>query len=422
MKTIFTLFAIACMAASNFSYSQCSVGGNGIAANKNIQVNGDMTDWASILNDPDNITNDATPDSDAPISDVGRDFTRFAFTENISTLFLYFQRAGSVNNSVDIIFYVDVNNNGMMQTNEPVVAISWSGANGNAQIDIYNYMQIAAEGDPVSGDGSDMPGSLSLRVKLGNLGKGSTNGISVEVGIPFTDLYKMGATSNIDSLSPLDQFRFHVSSINGSVSSVPGSNSVNDNFGGCFSGFIVLPVKLVYLEGHTLKNTVALNWQIADNENAAAFEIEESSNGKNYKKLGTLNATIKRGSETYSFSTTLKYTKNYYRLKIIDKDKLAEYSKTIVLTSKNAGEPITVEINNPVYNDLVIKYQAVNEGSSVVTIYNSIGAKVYSKKEIFAKGSNTITIPNQYLRTRGVYLVDLTNQYNERITQKALKL
>src|SRR5688572_1499646 len=162
MKTILSLFVIVLMLTGD-TYGQCSVGGNGIVQVTDITVNGNMSDWSTILADVDNNTYDQTPDTDAPISDVGRDFTRFAFTENISTLFLYFQRAGSVNNSVDLLFYLDVNNNGLMQTNEPVIAISWGGSNGNAQVDVYNYTQVAAGGDPVSGDGSDMPGNLSLR-------------------------------------------------------------------------------------------------------------------------------------------------------------------------------------------------------------------------------------------------------------------
>lgn len=236
MKICTTLCVLLLLA--NSSFSQCSVGGNGVVVTSNITIDGNMSDWTTTLNDPDNITYDNTPDTDAPISDVGRDFTRFAFTENISSLFLYFQRAGSVNNSVDLLFYLDVNNNGLMETNEPVVAISWSGSNGNAQVDIYNYHQSSPSGDVVSGDGAKMPGTLSLRTRLGYLGKGSSNGVSLEVALPFTELYKAGTTSNTDSLATTEQFKFHISSINGSVGSVPGSNSINDNFGGCFSGFV----------------------------------------------------------------------------------------------------------------------------------------------------------------------------------------
>jgi hypothetical protein len=339
MKIIFTLFALAFMAVSKSSYAQCSVGGNGIVSNTNIQINGDVSDWSPILSDQDNITNDATPDTDAPISDIGRDFTRFAFTENISTLFLYFQRAGSVNNSVDLLFYLDVNNNGLMQTNEPAVAISWGGSNGNTQVNIYDYTQVAAAGDPIGGDGSDMPGSLSLRVKLGALGKGSANGVSLEVGIPFTELYKKGTTTDADSLAAIEQFKFHISSINGSVASVPGSNSVNDNFGGCYSGFISLPLKPV------------------------RPKAQPGVNGGNVLKL-----------------------------------------------------------NNPVYGHLTLTYQAIKQTPAIIRVYNFSGAVIYLKKETLVKGLNTLVVPDNYLAAKGSYVVEVITQYNERTTQKILKL
>ena len=50
-----------------------------------------------------------------------------------------------------------------METNEPVIAISWSGSNGNGKVDIYNYVQANTGGDVMVGDGADMPGSLLLR-------------------------------------------------------------------------------------------------------------------------------------------------------------------------------------------------------------------------------------------------------------------
>jgi hypothetical protein len=185
MKYILFLI-IASLLTATTAFSQCTVGGDGIAVSTAITVDGTVTDWNAVLADPDNYANDATPDQDAPIADVGRNFTRFAFTETYSKLFFLFSRAGSATNAVDALLYLDVNNNGLMETNEPVIAISWSGSNGNGKVDIYNYVQAGAGGDVVSGDGVDMPGSLLLRTNLGTIGRGTTDGYSLEVGIPFT--------------------------------------------------------------------------------------------------------------------------------------------------------------------------------------------------------------------------------------------
>lgn len=330
-----------CVAAGN-AMAQCSTGGNGVVVASNIAIDGNMSDWTTTLNDPDNITYDKSPDSDAPISDVGRDFTRFAFTENITHLFLYFQRAGSVNNSVDLLFYLDVNNNGLMETNEPVIAISWSGSNGNAQVDVYNYIKVAPAGDPVTGDGSKMPGSLTLRERLGNLGKGSADGVSLEVSIAFSLLYKKGSTSNTDSLATTEQFKFHISSINGSVGSVPGSNSINDNFGGCFSGFVA----------------------------ALAF-TEKNTN---------------------------------------------------IISGRNRSSENSLAVINPFDGDLVMRYSSIAATTVTFKTYNLSGALILCKKQSLRKGVNEVRIPGSLLAYNGLYLVEATDEYDQRIIQKALKV
>src|SRR5438477_9822300 len=148
MKAIFTLLCavIANLLFSQTSFSQCnySSGANGqsIATPSAVTIDGNMNDWAPFLNDPDNNAYDNTngTDLDGPISDVGRDLTRFTFTEDVNNLYFYLQRAGSANNSVDIIFYADINNNGVMDSREPVIHVNWSGSNGNAGIDVYDYV------------------------------------------------------------------------------------------------------------------------------------------------------------------------------------------------------------------------------------------------------------------------------------------
>ena len=420
LKNLLLVFVVA--ATANNSYSQCSTGGNGIASSGAITIDGAMTDWSSILSDPDNNTYDATPDTDAPISDVGRDFNRFAFTENSTHLFLYFSRVGSSTNSVDLLFYLDVNNNGLMETNEPVVTISWSGSNGNAVGEIYNYVQANSGGDAVSGDGSDMPGSLQTRLHLGNIGKGSASGTTLEVSVPFTQLYKQGSIVPLDMLTATEQFKFHVASINGSPSSVPGANSINDNFGGCYSGLMLLPVKLVDFKADRLKDNVNLSWQIADNENAGEFEIEESKDGITYKTIGKIDASSNSGKANYSFSTIITNQKSYYRLKMFDKDRAAQYSKVILIEQNDATAGNVLKLNNPVYSDLTIRYESKSQGSSILKLYHSSGALVFSRNIRLSEGQNVLTIPDNYLAIKGTYIVEVVNQYKERISKKIVKL
>ncbi|HUQ64901.1 MAG TPA: hypothetical protein VM101_02030 [Flavitalea sp.] len=403
------------------SYSQCSVGGNGLAVSSNITIDGNVSDWNAVLSDPDNYTFDATPDMDAPITDVGRDFTRFAFTETSSNLFLYFGRAGSANNSVDALLYLDVNNNGLMETNEPVAAISWSGANGNGKVDIYNYIQNTAGGDAITGDGVNMPGSLSSRTSLGIIGHGTVDGLALEVAIPFSQIYKQGSSNTADKLIANKQFKYHVSTINGSPGSVPGAKSINDNFNGCYSGLMILPVKMEYFESKEKGGDFELTWKVSDNEHASKFEIQVSEDGKNFSTIGAVFASQENGKHAYSYTTDNKKG-SYFRLKIIDTDGAYEFSK-IIRTNNDLSAKLDVKFNNIVHSNLNVNVDATEAITTLVKIFNVAGMQTFSQTITLQPGTNQLSIPSSGFMTAGQYVLHIsTASSKSAVVQKLLKI
>lgn len=95
-----------------------------------------------------------------------------------------------------------------------------------------------------------------------------------------------------------------------------------------FSGFFIsgqsedaLPVTLVSFQAKKRENTAYLQWQTSSEINSRSFEIERSSNGKQWHLLGEV---LARGSETthtdYSYTDALPLAgTNMYRLKMIDR-------------------------------------------------------------------------------------------------------
>jgi hypothetical protein len=417
MKHLLSLLLIA---LTTDAFSQCTFGGDGIAISTPITVDGNVSDWSAVITDQDNFSLDAIPDMDAPISDVGRNFTKFAFTETWSTLYLYFARAGSATNAVDALLYIDVNNNSLMETNEPVIAISWSGSNGNGKVDIYNYVEANAGGDVVSGDGVDMPGSLLLRNTLGTIGRGTSDGLALEVGIPFPQLYKQGSSDPIDMLAPNEQFKFHMSTINGSPTSVPGPNAINDNFNGCYAGLMILPVHLDYFASQNKKAGVELLWKIDGNENASMFEIEASADGQHFEKIDVVAASATEGSYEYVYHVS-GTNSNYYRLKMIDGKGAFEYSKILAINSAGS-EPMTIKVSNPVYADVTIWYESMASETCNIRIFDIAGLQVYSRAVSIHSGSNKIMISSAALKASGSYILQMSDQLNHSTTHKLVKL
>lgn len=244
MKTTFFTLAALLLLGTLQTNAQCAVG-DGLPTYSAITINGDMADWAPVLADADNNTYDGSPDGDGVISDIGRDFVRMAYTQNAANLYLYLQRAGSSNNQVAVIVYMDINYNQKMETNEPVITVNWNGMNRLGSIHIYDYVQAVAGGDDITDDGVDMPGLLSGFAResiAANIMIGAADGYSVELAVPLARINKRGSVNPLDQLAFGESFNFHVASLNGSVATVGQPNAINDNWRKCNLAMTVLPV------------------------------------------------------------------------------------------------------------------------------------------------------------------------------------
>lgn len=420
---------------SRKSFAQCgTAGGNGaITSTNSIVIDGNMSDWTTYVNDPDNNTWDGTPDFDsATITDLGRDMLQFIMTQGSSGLYMYFSRAAGNNNSIDFLNYLDINNNSKMDKNEPVVDISWSGANGKGMVKIYNYNPANAAGDSLTKngttDGYSLPGSLgnTPRTTIGNNGSGSADGKTIEVLVPWSYITQTNTSGAvINSLVYSMPFKFHISSINGNVSSVPGANSIDDNFGGCFGGTIQsngsLPIVMSYFNAFVENNSkVKLNWVTEMELNNEYYSIERSQDGKNYTAiamvLGSMNSSIRKTYEYKDGLNGVDVSKTiYYRIKQSDIDGKSTYSpvRTVKLTQKQN----MIQVNpNPFVDNITVKYMSEVSGVMDIKVINANGQIVVAKKNTLSKGFNSTAIYNLGSLAKGLYIVEV--MINGEISEK----
>lgn len=114
-------------------------------------------------------------DLDAPVQSTGRDLVQFAFTWDATGVYLFTERVGSASNSQRFIYYADTDNDGLMETGEPVIGVAWRGSNRNIDVSLFSYVSANPARDPmVDGgdlaDGYTMPGSFVDASGAGNPG------------------------------------------------------------------------------------------------------------------------------------------------------------------------------------------------------------------------------------------------------------
>jgi hypothetical protein len=91
----------------------------------------------------------------------------------------------------------------------------------------------------------------------------------------------------------------------------------------------VVPAKLISVAGSISNHTVVLNWVVGENESADQFEVEKSSDGKNFSLAALVFGTDKSEIGNYQFFEKAGKQKVLYRIKMINKNRQTEYSAVV---------------------------------------------------------------------------------------------
>ena len=141
----------------------------------------------------------------------------------------------------------------------------------------------------------------------------------------------------------------------------------------------VLPVRWLNFSGQLVGNSTHLQWKTATEQNNLGFEVERSTDGRNFAKVGFVAAQNQRDLNSYIFddNTIIKGNKYYYRLKQVNIDGRFSYSE-IVDVSYLGKQPFTW-YPNPVRDILVVDGNtgAVN---SMISISDLSGKLVYRSR------------------------------------------
>lgn len=150
---------------------------------------------------------------------------------------------------------------------------------------------------------------------------------------------------------------------------------------GVNAGGTILPVTWLYLKATPVENSyIRLDWATASERNNNGFEIERSTDAKNYSKIDFVsgNGTTTAVSDyTYNDLTVEQGITYYYRLRQIDYNGNADYSN--IVSAKLIGEA-TADVAlypNPV-KDILTANLINMKGEIVTSVYNALGQIVIS--------------------------------------------
>ncbi|HEX6432020.1 MAG TPA: SBBP repeat-containing protein, partial [Niastella sp.] len=178
-------------------------------------------------------------------------------------------------------------------------------------------------------------------------------------------------------------------------------------------GAIILPIRLESFTGQLIDNgaAVLLQWTTAIQENHAYFEVERSPNGSDHTSLGRVAGCGTCNSrQQYSFKDLQPLSgKSYYRLKIVDKDGKAEYSKWINIQRNDGGRSLVMY---PTVTTGAVEafYDNVGEARGVrISIFNTSGQVMQQRQGMLVNGSNLLRF-DLSAQASGIYYVQIAEQ------------
>ncbi|MDO1451655.1 T9SS type A sorting domain-containing protein [Rhodocytophaga aerolata] len=178
-----------------------------------------------------------------------------------------------------------------------------------------------------------------------------------------------------------------------------------------------LPVEFVDLKATVNNKSIDIEWLTASEHNSDFFIVERSENGKGFTAIQKLPAA----GESKFISKYIVTDKNplsgnnYYRIKQVDKDGKALYSK-IVSAHMNTNATQLLDIYPNPSDGRIIYLNLPYKGEIQVTLYNILGVEVYKKK--MAADGSILTIQPHTPLSNGIYIVSvevLNKTYQQKI-------
>jgi len=180
---------------------------------------------------------------------------------------------------------------------------------------------------------------------------------------------------------------------------VMGGTYFNDMSFACFSDLCnpSLPVELSSFDALNGEDcSIVLEWTTATETGNDYFSIEKSTDGINYKAIGTIKGAGNSNTvKTYTFTDPSPSVTNYYRLKQVDIAGVAGVSSQLVIKSNcfNDDDSNTVEIfPNPLRKKGIVKLYNTDLGNTEVelSISDALGRLIHSETLPVIDGANLL--------------------------------
>jgi hypothetical protein len=205
---------------------------------------------------------------------------------------------------------------------------------------------------------------------------------------------------------------------------VAGDNGIGkaDLFDTKFCELVTLPVSFTQLKAKYTDGISHITWGTITENNSADFEIERSTDGIHFIKIGKVAAAGTSNKELkYQFDDSkVSSGNNYYRLKMIDANGSYQYSNIALVNVSVKGFRITNVYPSPFADRINVDVMSENDGEVNIKITSTTGKSMMNKTYNINNGAATITITSLEGFSKGLYIMQVKCG-DQMTTRKILK-
>lgn len=161
-----------------------------------------------------------------------------------------------------------------------------------------------------------------------------------------------------------------------------------------------------------VENTdIAVDWKLAEEFNISHYEIERSSDGRNFSKVGTMasNGNSDGPVEYKWLEASPEPGDYYYRIKSISNDGISVYSDIAKVKIVRSSPEMYVFPNPVTNNNIQLQLNSAAPGKYSARLFNSIGQLVNTEILPHAGGSATKVIAPVSQLNNGNYQLEITS-------------
>lgn len=274
---------------------------------------------------------------------------------------------------------------------------------------VYNYVTRFNTGDAINSAGTnwESTGVATMEFNGVNGGWGGSGVQTGFVGIRLEDNRLGFMEVSWDADGGID-----VATVNAALTGVTTdenpSATTSIEAGACAA----LPVKLIDFKAESKDGQAMLRWSTATEINNAGFEVQRSTDGTDFRKVGWIvgegNSSRKLSYE-FADKSIMTNAEYFYRLKQVDVDGRFEFSNVVSVINRDVSKLMLHDISpNPVVAEqLLLQLSVGAEEQMVLEVYNSVGQRLIEQTLNVQEGMNNHTLDVGSL-ANGTYFVKVS--------------